>query len=490
MAKILLVVSALPRFMPDAQQAMQVALEAFKPYGVELQLQPANALADDPSRTALGWSLLQQDLRNRSARAGSGSPAHIVFASLGPGSDASINGELMDRQRGICAIFMQSDSIRLAAPGQRMNIIIQVCIHELGHLLNLTHGDGEFDTSYVCAMRSYDDRARQTPDHAWALAIEDADQRREQQVPKPSPTRYYPFGAMCRANLREAAFNRAWWPWQSNFRGPFDEPRERDDRGVALAFIAADNVLKTEVHDGLAFSLQISRRGADEFLVPLHIGPEFGTLRITIKQPDGNEVLYQPIGVRCSSALVPLQDSFIRSFSIVPHPDETLFPVAGDYLCRVTLKNPYGLVTESLASASMPITVRASKKTRAARRAAVRVVAAARNGIAQAKAEDVQRTAEARGMSVAVQHATYKLAACGASSDMRLQMLESCMQPPAPAAIRHRAARRWALEQHVAGMAPDAIKTHLAKYFPDEADLELHETIQRMEEGWQLTALV
>jgi hypothetical protein len=266
----------------------------------------------------------------------------------------------------------------------------------------------------------------------------------------------------------------------------FDEPREREDRSVSLAFLNAATPLRAQVHDGLAFSLRVGTRAPDGIAIPMHIGPEFGTLRITIRQPGGDDILFLPNAARCSGAQVMLQDSIIRSFSIVPHPEQVLFPAAGDYLCRVTLISSHGLATEALASAVIPVTVRANRQSLPARRAALRVVAAVRGGGAQALQQDVRRTGNARGASVALHHAAYKLATAEARQDIRLHLLETCIQAPAPAAIRHRAGRRWALEQHMTGLAPDLIMMQLAQWFPDDVDTELHETIQRMEDGWKL----
>jgi hypothetical protein len=487
MANIKLLVSGLKPYVSDVNAALPYVVQAFAPFGINIQIGSGLLLDQDPGETASGWFNLLQALTNITAKAGNERPAHIVFTTLAATRDPTVNGELKLRSRGVCAIYLAASSLQHIDPGERMRRIIEVSVHELGHLLNMTHSDGFKYAAHACSMMPSNERHLQTPMQAWTLAVQDAAHRHEPPLQVPSPVTYYPFAGQCRAILREAAFNKAWWPWANDFRGSFDEPGEAQDKNASVDLSLKGKVLGATVDDGIAFTLAIRTGGDIPVEVPLHIGPEFSNLRITVTGPDGNTVLFQPENVRCSDATLMLAPSktIFRSFSLVPHPDEPLFPLPGEYLCSLALLSSIKSKAVMLGSTQAPVKVTMARQGLANRRLSARIVSSAR-GLGDSPPHRVARSAlDSASPSVTQYHARYKLASSARTHKQRRTMLEQCMVPAVPTAIRHRAARSWAKELVDNGASFNEVRDLLISRFTSADDEELYETLERMEEGWK-----
>jgi hypothetical protein len=84
-----------------------------------------------------------------------------------------INGELYDlKKRGIAAVYANSRYSR-----KDMDHLLEVCAHEIGHMLNLRHKDAESTQLESVMDPAYIRSGLQTPGKAWEIAIQIADQR-------------------------------------------------------------------------------------------------------------------------------------------------------------------------------------------------------------------------------------------------------------------------------------------------------------------------
>ncbi|SIR50697.1 hypothetical protein SAMN05880557_11284 [Pseudacidovorax sp. RU35E] len=250
------------------------------------------------SRDSDGWRDLVNQLAQRSAGA-----AYVVFSGIPPGFDRSINGQLMTRDRGVCALFLGSTSFQTPSPEARGDLVAQVLIHEVGHLMNLTHGDAYKSGGCSDAVMPTTDRQSQLPEDAWREAIEDAASRGELPLVAPVPTLIYPFGAQCRACLRAAAKDPAWWPWRTPFRGDFNAGSEDRSRALTLSIHRLGRERPIHARHGVDFTLEIRNNSSQPVPMPAHVGPEFGTLVVSsVATAGGEEAFFAPDNYRCPSS--------------------------------------------------------------------------------------------------------------------------------------------------------------------------------------------
>lgn len=485
MVNISLSVSYLSQYEQLVAAAVPQAAAAFAPFGVRFQSSIGYKLNDDPANSANGWTNLISQLTQNSAKANPPSPAHLVVTLIPPGADPTINGQLLERMRGICAVFLGANTFQTPNPESRMDLVVQVMVHELGHLMDLTHGDDQ-GAGYPSAMTPTEERLPYSPMEAWKAALTDAASRGEPVINPPKPVIYYPFGTLCRACLRQASLDAGWLPWRTAFRGNFDLPREDRDQSLGISVRHQESSLQTHVDDGLAFTLELQNNGDQPVYIPIHIGPEFGTLRVEIQCPEGETRLFRPAQLRCSNdtyAILP-GEKVLRSFSLIPHPDDRLFASPGLHTCLVSILIAHGPRALSLGSQSFEVDVTAPTAGVAGRRSAALIASG------HVHAPDVlgrthgNRVRTSRSSSAAVAHAKYKLALAEPEATNRIKALTRCIDSSAPPAVRHRAARRLAFERLLAGEAFNVIAASLRQQFDRPEDVELHQTLQRMGNGW------
>jgi hypothetical protein len=214
MSAIRLALSGLRKGVDLVSPLMPHIVGAFRPFGVDIVPEAHRILDQDPQFVTDGWLKLVADLEQES---GMREPAHLVVTNIPP-EDPNINGMLLDPQcRGVAAIFL-SAYIFQTDGGPEPDVICQVCIHEIGHLLSLTHTDCKND-SYASAMSPAASRQVQTTQQAWAMAMADMKMRSEEVLSPPDGPSYYPFGAQTRACLRAAGSDPLWLPFAGPFRG-------------------------------------------------------------------------------------------------------------------------------------------------------------------------------------------------------------------------------------------------------------------------------
>jgi hypothetical protein len=485
MANIRLAVSYLPQYEPLLAAALQPLVAAFSPFGVHIHPERGAALERDPV-DAPAWRNVINTLTQSSASSNPPAPAHVVLATVPPGFDQSINGQLLNRARGICAVYFGASSFQTPSPFKRLDLVVQVLVHEVGHLLNLVHGDTALST-HADALMPTSDRQRQLPADAWRAAVADAAARGEPPIAAPLPTLAYPFGAQCRACLRAAATNPQWWPWRSPFRGDFDVGTEVQDSSLRLSFANAPGGLATQVGDGINFTLEIRNDGTQPVPLPTHIGPEFGTLQVSIVPGDETaERHFVPDGYRCSSArqAVLPGESILRSFSIVPSPEQELFNAEGIHTLRVRLNSTDATGRRvHLGTGEASVNVQPTQGSRAATNVAAELIGALRGANAFPNEVSFQRLAQLSDTSPIAHHARYKLALMH-DGGTRRRLLNDCVKPGVPPAIRHRAGRQLMLDALRAGKMRSGPSQAMRMLFNAPEDAELLETLERMRTGW------
>lgn len=486
MAKIRLAFSGLPVYEPLAAAATEHLIAAYKPFGVEIApVAGGLQLPSDPV-TSSAWQTLIMQLANLSGAASPPEPAHVIFATAPPGLDLSINGQLLNETRGLCALYLGASSFQTPSPFKRLDLVAQVLIHEVGHMLNLTHGDA-YGYGHADAMMPTVDRQRQAPLPAWQAAVNDAAQRHEPALKIPAPTYFHPFAAQCRACLRDAATNPQWWPWRSRFRDEFGAgTTSQGDFSLSVNIDTSSLPEIITTGDGLSFTLRIRNVGEQPVPLPMHIGPEFGTMSVAVQAAHGDPVSFRPDNYRCSSAKIAVLpgQTLTRSFSLIPCPGEALFTREGTHSVRVELftTDDGGRLSVGAATASIEV-VEPQGQANSAIKVATQLVATLRGNHALPTRSDFDQLPSLLAKSTIAQHARYKLALLH-DGDERVLLLKECLSADASTAVRHRAARQLALHLLQAGWKTPRVMSWMRRFHRDERDDELFETLERMGHGW------
>lgn len=208
MATIDVALSGMTVSVALVQKVLPQVAAAFKPFGITLKFVAGTSFGSvDPVQAATFGTLTKQLLAN-SAQNVPPSPAHLVATQTPPGYTYSLNGSMLDYMRGIAAVYTNASIYGPGGAASRLDILAQICIHELGHMLDLTHGDAS--GAYPNAMLPSSQRMiPSSPGPAWTAAAAEAHFYGEPAVPQPNPTNFYPFNAQCRSNLRAASNNSA-----------------------------------------------------------------------------------------------------------------------------------------------------------------------------------------------------------------------------------------------------------------------------------------
>jgi hypothetical protein len=480
-ADIRLSVLSLAPYAQLVAPAVHHLVRAYQPFGVNLSVDhPPELLPSDPMYSD-GWRDLVNQLAQRSTGA-----AYVVFSGIPPGFDRSINGQLMTRDRGVCALFLRATSFQTPSPDARGDLVAQVLIHEVGHVMNLTHGDAYKSGGCSDAVMPTTDRQSQLPEDAWREAIEDAASRGELPLVAPVPTLIYPFGAQCRACLRAAAKDPAWWPWRTPFRGDFNAGSEDRSRALTLSIHRLGRGRPIYARHGVDFTLEIRNNSFQPVPMPAHVGPEFGTLVVSsVATAGGEEAFFAPDNYRCSSALQSILPgaSVFRSFSLVPGADQEFLASEGAHVLRVRLSGSNGKNKLQLGSVEIDIEVQGPGDDREPIAVATRLIAAAKGAAdlpSRAAFGHLDRLAD---QSSAAFHAKYKLALMHGGKE-RARLLRECLRADVPAAIRHRAGRQLAMDDLKAGRMKAGPSKALQRAFDRPEDAEFFETLQRMRDGW------
>lgn len=193
--------------------------------GIDLALDAGEPLDADP---ALGlftnYAALLAAYR-RSPLAG-----HLIVGLTPPSDRYGISGELVDLDtRGLAAVYVQSGYIQR----EGRSALLQTCAHELGHMLNLSHGD--VSTLFVSVMDSAPRRQDVSPQSAWEQAMRESDAKkaRGELAYLEPPLRTlpcFPFSYGARERLNSIPEDSL-LPWRSKFQDTFDGSDDGYERG-------------------------------------------------------------------------------------------------------------------------------------------------------------------------------------------------------------------------------------------------------------------
>jgi hypothetical protein len=129
-----------------------------------------------------------------------GDPPRVVQMIIGTNyalNDRELTGLLLHPSRLATAIFVGHEYIRNSNRSDSgYSGMLEVCVHELGHVLNLTHGHAQ--PAHTCAMQQATDRRGRSYKEAWREAT------REESTYTQDGMQCHPLSASARQFLRSA----------------------------------------------------------------------------------------------------------------------------------------------------------------------------------------------------------------------------------------------------------------------------------------------
>ena len=263
-------------------------------------------------------------------------PALLIIAGNHDDDPLYINGEMIDiKTRGIIVVF--ANSYDCVSDQERL---FEVFVHEIGHLLNLSHDDAGQQSSR--AMHQSRERISER-NQAWEDAIKTADPR-DAEVLKSyfadgsrSPLGY-PLSRNSINHLSRSIHPNNVLPWGSGFK---DIENNRFDEGQAGVLLSLKPEFDTyHVGDPFCFEIQIiNKQNASPLSLPKLIGFKFGNLYLKVYRPDGSEYIHKTGSLVCSQGHRDLQpgEVFSRSFAFIDGPGGAMFPEPGIYMFSVSM---------------------------------------------------------------------------------------------------------------------------------------------------------
>ena len=386
--------------------------------------------------------------------------------------------------RGVAAVFLGSALYPGNDAPAHPNLIAQVCVHELGHMLDLTHSDAVNEPGtlqYANAMNQAAQRATLPAQSAWGLAEQDAHSRGEPPLQANYAGYIYPFNARCRAELRAAAVNQGWWPFQSPFRGGYQGGVEDRSRALSLEIAPHRDTIHCQ-RDGVLFvSLRLGNETDQPVDLPLHLGLEDGTIRLVMRDDSGEITLHRPTKHRCSGArrlMLPGQSLTVAT-AAASTDKVPLFSRVGPHQCEFSIVDHLDPASRVLARATLAVDV---VETAAGMDAARRLIRASSQKSPDTRDADTAHEDSA----IAALNSRRLLASAKASRSRKVRTERLCalFDPLHPLAVRHSAATDFALDRISAGRPWADIAGELSESFSGSEHALLFEQIRRSGTGW------
>jgi len=479
MSRVMFALSGLPAGIGLARDLVPHIHNAFVPFGIDIEFyqQDNVVLSSDPELTANSWPKLVKGLQTQS---GYKTPAHLVVTQYPPGFDRSIDGQLYDtKYRGVAVVYTDVDLYGSGGAASSPGLMAQVCVHEIGHMFDLTHGLAQ-QSNYASCMSPASIRQHWTLRDAWNGAIAEAQLHGEPPITMPTSLRIYPFNGACRHELTSVLAN----PTKLPFGGPFSggSGSAAGDRNLSLTLEIEPDSERDTISIGAGLYATVVLRNHANFIVeiPLHLGPEYGSMRVAVMNPDGQTTLFRPHKLVCSSArrsLAPGASAYC-SVALIQAYGHSLFARPGPHICRVEILDLERIPKIRLAVAEMAVEVVDEGAATALNNELTRALAERR--ISRLKLEKAARDAGEVGVA---DHVRWLKAKRFASWRQRKKEFESIAAGKGPRRIRHRAARRLAVEQLLLGASPEEVSDRLAQIFHDSADSQLFEAVNRSAAG-------
>ncbi len=306
----------------------------FRIFGIELNFDPVEDLNDDPA-TPQAYQAFIDGLPVQEA-GDVGDPGHLILGVEWQGDGGGlVNGVLLEGMRGAVAIFTGS---RLFKGSHDISAdMLQVCAHEIGHLLNLRHEDG--DRSVPTAECTSGDR------HG---PINSAWQRRG--LTPPQGLKAYPFSITGEQHFNSPPENDPIvYPWGSYFNGG-GILSDRADQSFTLSL--RQELLKHEVGSHFPFEVVLTNKGSRKRQVCSQLDPRFQFVQLEITRPDGTCYTHRPRSFVCGAPRYDLLPGkrLVQPLVLLDGPGATIFPTAGTYSIKAFIP--------SLNIASRPLKIR------------------------------------------------------------------------------------------------------------------------------------
>lgn len=272
--------------------------ESFGATGFQINFLTGSTLPSDPAKKPK-FSYLQLLTQFKAEDPQNG---HLVIGGIHPSWNLAIAGELVDlANRGLSVVYSRSTYVL----GHGAVGLLQTTVHEIGHILNLSHID--VDSKYRSAMNQADDRTQPTAS-AWAAANADAQAQQAAgkdplwTMPAQVPA-CHPFSFAARTWLHNLTDDRL-LPWGNKFERPYDG--NEDVWHLDTAISVEPEAKRFTVGGVLAFTVAFTNRNARVMMSPLDLGPTFDTLIVQIRKPDGTVYRHRPRGLSCSTGVQAL----------------------------------------------------------------------------------------------------------------------------------------------------------------------------------------
>lgn len=314
----------------------------YQAFGIDLQLTEGEALQDDP-KTKFAYETIA-----RQYDGSLGSPAHLLVG-LRLAEDIYTNGQLLTtRNRSCAAVFTESVHMRDAQ--DRPGKLLEVCAHEISHLLNRTHEDGDTTLPTIeCAAGAFTLKDEASKQAAW-------------NVLKPggyAPPTTFPFSAVSEFVFSQAtATSASILPWGDHFRGAgsIDETASRS-KGMVIHLRKEKFEYKTG--SPFACTVTIQNRGMKRIRCTSELHPSAGELTFEIVRPDKTKYIHRPRTYSCGNKkiLILSGNHISQPLILLDGPGAQIFPEPGTYRIRawmVRFKIASGWVTINVQKGRRP----------------------------------------------------------------------------------------------------------------------------------------
>lgn len=433
----------------------------YQAFGIGLQLTEGEALQSDP-KTKFAYEAIA-----RQYEGSLGSPAHLLVG-LRLADDIYTNGLLLTTSNRSCAAVF-TNSVHMRDAQDRPGKLLEVCAHEISHLLNRTHEDGDDALPTIeCAAGAFTLRDEASKQAAW-------------NVLKPggyaAPTTF-PFSAVSESVFSQAtATSASVLPWGDSFRGAgsIDETASRS-KGLVIHLRKEKFEYKTG--SPFACTVIIQNRGMKRIGCTSELHPSTGELTFEIVRPDKTKYIHRPRTYSCGNKekLIPSANHISQPLILLDGPGAQIFPEPGKYRIRAWM------IRFRIASGWVTIDVQKGRRPRIDKAFAKFLVAGPRflrsrhwkkvNALLQTRTDDplipYLALIKARHSKSPVKKAhLLKIAGCTSS----------------PRAIRHLAVQEAALastEQHSAPSLQSCCNELLKSLRGRRVDRRLHERLEGM----------
>lgn len=250
---------------------------------------------------------------------------HLIFGNQFVLRSQELNGYMMDPKRLVAAVFLESPFLSGAGHSE----LLQVCVHEIGHMFNLRH-EYTKESPFSSAMKPTDTRVKQTIAIAW-------------QGAKGFDSSYSSDGLDC-FPFSEKSFNYLTQKPRSNVLPGYDVFERHDWAAADIGDYTPSIELKplrdeAMVGGNFAFDLEIENPNKRSINLPEVISPEFRTLELRIIRPDGQFYIHRSRDYACLETNQKLKknEKVVSSHVIIDGPGGTIFPKPGKYFIKARI---------------------------------------------------------------------------------------------------------------------------------------------------------